>query len=131
MFHYIETLETEVRKVGQYFIIVNLDKKELIHPHKMGSGMKLLEISFSEITRIFPILLRKSNGNGGGDIDTNTFKSAGRWSGDKIVVIGDYDKSKLFNKAVKKFNDISLEVREDLKGLIQFEERWDKGEIEN
>ncbi len=29
--------------MGQYWIPVNLDKHEYIHPHKLGSGLKLGE----------------------------------------------------------------------------------------
>jgi len=30
--------------MGQYYFIVNLDKKEYLHPHKLGDGLKLREI---------------------------------------------------------------------------------------
>ena len=33
--------------MGQYYIIVNLDKKQFIHPHKFGDGIKLLEFADS------------------------------------------------------------------------------------
>ena len=31
--------------MGQYFIIVNLEKREYIHPHDLKRGAKLLELS--------------------------------------------------------------------------------------
>lgn len=113
--------------MGQYFLIVNMDKKEYIHPHKMGSGLKLLEITFSEICRIFPLLLRKSSEGGGGDADDMGLTCLGRWAGDRIVVIGDYDNSKLYRTAEDTYKDISIRVRNDFKKVgISFGERWDK-----
>jgi hypothetical protein len=29
--------------MGQYHVVVNLTKREFIHPHKLGSGLKLWE----------------------------------------------------------------------------------------
>lgn len=107
--------------MGQYFYIVNLDKKEFLHPHHLGSGLKLWEICANNISRILPFLLRKSNEGGGGDIHKD-YKFAGRWAGDKIVVIGDYDKSKLFDKADKEFKNISKAAREEFNDFIEMEE---------
>ena len=33
--------------MGQYFIAVNEDKKEFIHPHTFGDGLKFFEIVMS------------------------------------------------------------------------------------
>jgi hypothetical protein len=33
--------------MGQYYLIVNLDKKQFLHPHKCGDGLKLLEFGTS------------------------------------------------------------------------------------
>jgi hypothetical protein len=33
--------------MGQYYLIVNLDKKQYLHPHRFGDGLKLLEFGAS------------------------------------------------------------------------------------
>ena len=106
--------------MGQYFLIVNLDKKEFIHPHKLGSGLKLWEICASNACRVLPFLLRKSNETGGGDIQKE-YKNAGRWAGDRIVVVGDYDESGLYDKALKEFKDISHKIKDEFNDFIQVE----------
>lgn len=76
--------------MGQYHKLVNLDKKEFVHPHRIGNGMKLLEqVGFerSTSTALF-MLLACSNGRGGGDF--NDHELIGRWAGDRIAIIGDY-----------------------------------------
>ena len=35
--------------MGQYYKIVNLDKKQFLYPHKFGDGMKLREFSESSM----------------------------------------------------------------------------------
>jgi len=39
--------------MGQYFLILNLDKKEYLHPHKLGSGYKLWEIGLYDLAKRF------------------------------------------------------------------------------
>lgn len=56
--------------MGQYHVVVNLDKKEFIDPHKLGDGLKLFEQINSHggtMAALFA-LLACSNGRGGGDI---------------------------------------------------------------
>jgi len=107
--------------MGQYFLILNLDKKEYLHPHKLGSGYKLWEICANNVCRVLPFLLRKSNETGGGDI-RDDYPTAGRWAGDRIVVVGDYDESGLYDLAKRFFKDISEEVKWDFNDFIGIEE---------
>jgi hypothetical protein len=72
--------------------------------------------------RVLPFLLRKSDEGGGGDLDPEDFKYAGRWAGDRIVCIGDYDSSNLFAEAEEKYKDISEEVREEYNSFIELED---------
>lgn len=117
--------------MGQYFKLVNLDKKEYIASDyvteedrkkmqdfaekaskKLPFGTRL---KFPDVASVFapakfwewganaegllPLFLtRQSNESGGGDIDPAEFPNAGRWAGDRIVLVGDYDKSKLYDK---------------------------------
>ena len=112
--------------MGQYFYIVNLDKKEFLHPHKLGSGLKFWEILSTKVPQVLAYLLRQSNESGGGDITAG--KTNGRWARDRIVIIGDYDESDLYTIANETYTDISLLVRKDFEDLEDFSlgKRWDK-----
>ena len=87
--------------MGQYHLVANLDKKEFLHPHAMGDGLKLLEFGSSSDGTMtgLAILLACSNGRGGGDLHADNGtpeqqaladKIVGRWAGDRIAIIGDY-----------------------------------------
>jgi len=69
---------------------VCLDRKEFIHPHKLGNGLKLWEQGASELGVCSAIhaALACSNGRGGGDYIDHPW--VGRWAGTRIAVIGDY-----------------------------------------
>ncbi|RLF36595.1 MAG: hypothetical protein DRM99_02340 [Thermoplasmata archaeon] len=93
--------------MGQYYIIVNLDKKEYIHPHKFGDGLKLLEFGCSAngTMTALAILLADGNGRGGGDLfdeNGNSPAIVGRWAGDRIVIAGDYADGMKFLEGVSK-----------------------------
>jgi len=106
--------------MGQYHLIVNLDKKEFLHPHELGDGLKLREFSSGGFSiQGLALLLASSNGFGGGDfyIDTEFSHIPGRWAGDRIVIAGDYDNvegspgKNLFTDCFEgKFQDISYQV---------------------
>lgn len=87
--------------MGQYHFICNIDKKEFLHPHHLGDGLKLLEFGCSADATLtaLAVLLAASNGRGGGDlhIDPQNDRDrliaehiVGRWAGDRIAIIGDY-----------------------------------------
>jgi len=97
--------------MGQYFIVVNLDKEEMINPWKFGDGQKLLEFGCSRCSTLtaLTILLRQSSEKGGGDISSNN-PVVGQWAGDRIAIVGDYDNSKLYDYASEKFEDISFDA---------------------
>ena len=77
--------------MGQYFLTVNLDKREFLHPHKFGDGLKLLEFGLSGMGTLagLAILLAAGNNRGGGDL-RSAHPLIGSWAGDRIVVTGDY-----------------------------------------
>jgi hypothetical protein len=106
--------------MGQYHKVVNLDKKEYLHGHHMDSGLKLLEQvgwEKSPSTALF-LLLACSNGRGGGDAIPH--KMVGRWSGDRIAIIGDYaevddiqgavDAKHIYESLTDEYTDISKDV---------------------
>jgi hypothetical protein len=82
--------------MGQYFYCVNLDKKQYLHPHAFGDGLKLLEFGASACGTLtaLAILLSDGNGRGCGDLhvpeDHPLVELVGSWCGDRIVVAGDY-----------------------------------------
>jgi hypothetical protein len=83
--------------MGQYHYVVNLDKKEFIHPHKLGNGLKLREFGERGVLGALALLLACSNGRGGGDFAEEADAShnldermIGRWAGDRIAIVGDY-----------------------------------------
>ncbi len=77
--------------MGQYYLIVNLDKREYLYPHRFGDGLKLTEFGCSSdgTMTALAILLADGNGRGFGDLEADD-AIVGSWAGDRIVVAGDY-----------------------------------------
>ena len=84
--------------MGQYFIVVNLDKKEYLKPHDFPMcGAKLGEFSSDyDFCLALNSLLAQGFGPDGWERKGETL---GRWAGDRIVVVGDYDESSLYQEA--------------------------------
>lgn len=92
--------------MGQYFKLVNVSKREVVNPWELGGVAKFWEWIYNPQTRVFPWLLRRSDGDGGGDIhDREGYQTLGRWAGDPVVLIGDYDSSGLYQEANTKDGD--------------------------
>ena len=111
--------------MGQYFIAVNTSKKEYVSPWDIGGLAKLWEwcANGDNQASIFPYLLRKrSEAGAGGDIKISDPEYAGRWAGDKVYLVGDYDKSNLFDKAQKRFTNISKPLAQEYNDFIQLKE---------
>lgn len=111
--------------MGQYYIVVNLDKKQYLHPHKFGDGLKLREFGQSGFGTMYALaaLLADGNGRGGGDIPSDD-PLIGSWAGDRIVITGDYaDPGKyglradrgLYEEAQQQYHDISGVMTEMLR----------------
>lgn len=108
--------------MGQYYLVVNLDKKEYINPHKFGDGAKLMEFASSGGGTMLAlgILLADGNGLGGGDLqDVEDLPIVGSWAGNRIVIVGDYAETKyrgikapLYDTAKANFVDVSARVWE-------------------
>src|SRR6266702_2328052 len=108
--------------MGQYFRAVNVSKKEFVSPWDIGGLAKLWEWCVNKEAGIFPYLLRKSNETGGGDISDPDLKYAGRWAGDEVYLVGDYDESDLYEKAGNEFTNISQPLVEEYNNFIEVEE---------
>lgn len=104
--------------MGQYYKIVNLDKKEFLEPHDFNDGSKLMEFGLSGMGVMsgLAILLADGNGLGGGDLGSEN-PIIGSWKGDRIVVAGDYSekmvkgtKENVYNYANQHFKNVSAET---------------------
>ena len=100
--------------MGQYFKIVNESKHEFVCPWCIGGGAKLWEWAANSQGAVLTLLLRKSDEGGGGDFKDATYETdsaalVGRWAGDQVLLIGDYDSSRLWDKA-KSYRNISREL---------------------
>ena len=114
--------------MGQYFFIVNLTKKEWLHPHAFNEGLKLMEFGCSANGTLtgLTLLLRKSDEGGGGDFHGEDNGYLGHWAGDEIVIVGDYDSSDLYSTAREHYKDISIEVRDLMLQDDYVREDWDE-----
>lgn len=96
--------------MGQYFKAVNIDKQEYVCPYCMGELGKLWEWTAGRHGAVFTLLLRKSDGGGGGDY--NGYATiVGRWAGDRVMLVGDYDSSRLWDR-LPQFRNVSKELVE-------------------
>lgn len=108
--------------MGQYFKAVNVSKREVVCPWCIGGGAKLWEWAANSQGAIFTLLLRRSDERGGGDTNDETFETnpdalIGRWAGDQVLLVGDYDSSGLWERA-KQYRNISHELAEVWNGFI-------------
>jgi hypothetical protein len=82
---------TEENKMGQYHMLVNLDKREFVSPHALGLGLKQREHNGAfdgTLADALYFLTMTSPARGGGDYPETEISS--RWAGDRCVVLGDY-----------------------------------------
>ncbi|HEV2500703.1 MAG TPA: hypothetical protein VGY31_14090 [Terriglobia bacterium] len=127
--------------MGQYHVLVNLDKRQLVVPTRLGDGLKLMEFGDGGATlTALAILLAQDNGRGLGDlhvampdtplesweqgkcglkrIRTPYAHLVGSWAGDRIIIAGDYgdnlpgQEENLYYIAQKEYEDISGPMRE-------------------
>ena len=93
--------------MGQYWVAVNLDKKEFVYPHKLGVGLKLGEQIGSghgtpDALFILTAAMRERRGGGDFDWDTNYYGHDRFTSGAKEANLrgGKVDKS--YNAVAKR-----------------------------
>lgn len=85
--------------MGQYHHIVNIDKREYLNQYELGAGAKLWEQLANSPgvgAALIILLASASNGAGGGDLRSDDLlpepeRMIGRWRGDRIIMVGDYD----------------------------------------
>lgn len=100
--------------MGQYHVLVNFDKKEVVTPHDLGLGLKQWEhIGFKggTLADALYILTMTSPARGGGDLPETAI--SGRWAGDRCVVMGDYtEESDLPDGLYNQYRQESAEYKE-------------------
>jgi hypothetical protein len=113
--------------MGQYFKLVNVDKKEVVHPWDIGGGAKFFEWLYNRQARVLVWLLRQSDSAGGGDIpvgERGHYITLGRWARDRVTLIGDYDSSRLWRASeTKDGDDVPLPYSEytDISSILRKE----------
>jgi hypothetical protein len=117
--------------MGQYHKLVNLDKKEVVHPYNLGLGAKQYEQTGQNgsMSDALYLLVMTSPARGGGDWESFPALS-GRWVGDRVVVLGDYTEDsdlkqypnfgQVYNQSLD-WTDISDEVAQALGKVFGFE----------
>ena len=96
--------------MGQYFLIVNTTKKEYLHPHRFGEGLKFMEFTLDGTGIMHGLAHLLAQSSAGVAIDDP--EVTGRWVGDHVVIVGDYDESGVFDEAYESddYHDISQAV---------------------
>jgi hypothetical protein len=111
--------------MGQYHILVNLDKKQKVEPYNLGLGLKqwehLGEFNGTLADAMY-LLCMTSPARGGGDLPRT--EMSGAWAGDRVVVVGDYTEDtdlpdipnakNLYREADNTYDDVSEEVAHSL-----------------
>lgn len=115
--------------MGQYHILVNLDKKEWVNPHGIGLGSKQYEHTGCDasLADAMYVLSMTSPAGGGGDFPHTDI--SGRWVGDRVLIVGDYTGADavpgfigadaIYADAVGTYLDISPQVREAFESIFQ------------
>lgn len=83
--------------MGQYWVPVNLDKKEFVEPNRLGAGNKLREQlgkhpGTGAALIVLCAAMPRPRGIGDLDRSDDAGQIIGRWAGDRIALVGDYAK---------------------------------------
>lgn len=116
--------------MGQYHVLVNYDKKEVVVPHGLGLGLKqwehLGEFNGTLADALY-VLTMTSPARGGGDLPQTAI--SGRWAGDRCFVYGDYTEDSdlpdipnggSLNTEGEGWNDITALVADELGKVFGF-----------
>lgn len=113
--------------MGQYHLLVNVDKREYVDPRSLGLGVKQWEHSshpkfptYGSLADAMYILTTTSSARGGGDMPGT--EVSGRWAGDRVMVVGDYTvdedlpahfvASEIYGQASKEYEEVGALVRD-------------------
>lgn len=104
--------------MGQYYLLINEDKKEYVCPYCIDGVAKAFEWCANIWAGIIAYLILKTDSGGGGDPDWEKSKYAGKWAENRVMLIGDYDSSQKYDLARKKYKNISIEAGEEFYRFI-------------
>jgi hypothetical protein len=92
--------------MGQYYIAVSKERREFIHPHRFGDGLKFREFCGSSHGFLagLALLLRKT------DDPVPEDAIVGSWAGSDLTIVGDYDSGGLYGAAYSEYKDVSFDV---------------------
>jgi hypothetical protein len=83
--------------MGQYYKLINFDKKEFVNPHELGSGLKAWECLANHpgvAAAMIVLMVSSPEIRGGGDLNSEHCDIChcfiGRWAGDRVALVGDY-----------------------------------------
>ena len=96
--------------MGQYFMPVNTTKKEFLHPHCFGDGLKLSEFGTNGMGTMAGLSLLLRQSSDGLKPDEFVGGTLGSWANDQITIVGDYDDSGLYDEAYNQYKNISHSV---------------------
>lgn len=111
--------------MGQYWKVYNLDKKEMLNPHKLGNGLKLWEQFASHPgtgCALIALLANMPEARGGGDLQNDPV--IGSWAGNRIALIGDYaEENDLegFNAKQIYYSEEYRDISEEIAKVIEHE----------
>ena len=95
--------------MDQFFKAVNISKREFVCAWCLSEGARFFSWATSPHGAIFALLLRESDMDWEFNNYDDPFKIAGRWAGDRVVLIGNYDSKRLWYEA-KNYLNISWDV---------------------
>ena len=111
--------------MGEYFVIANHSKKEYLHPHRFGDGLKFFELVAASAGTLAGLghLLQSC-------LDEDKGPIRGRWVGDTVAIVGDYSQSGEFETAIEEYEDISFDVMREmckdatLRAMLDEKTKW-------
>ena len=95
---------TKPEKQSEFFIAVNSERKEFLHPHAFGDGMTLMEIvggSWGFLAGLAILMKRGAPDNG----------LVGAWANNRVQLVGDHGSESLYTSVrARGVKDISFDL---------------------
>jgi hypothetical protein len=105
--------------MGQYYIAVNIDRKEYIEPNNIGISHKAFELALNNFGSVLLYLQMTRSSHTGSDFEPTG--QEGRWEGDRVLTLG--DSSEYYRMTLKLFDEISFEVAEGFNEAVDDQDR--------
>ena len=95
--------------MSQYFMVINHSIKEYLHPLEIGENASFIGLIHGLSPTLLAYLLRNSELIGYCDI-IRDLEFNGRWAGDRIEILGDYQNQDLFLDIQNDYHNITREA---------------------